>query len=161
MSCYFELINYLRSKLKGKIAYSRVYKLLNLSECEFDKIEELLNSSKIEINEDDLMDIIFTIYLILDEMNKIAIRMEARLNNFPWLNETLGHFNIDPQPSITQAKKKLKEININIYDLDDGRYDKQTDYKLLRSQLRRFPEWRFPLELAKNTPTFKLFLKKI
>ena len=95
------------------------------------------------------------------EREHIGDRLEQKLNNLLWLNDALMRFNLEPQETITQAKKLLKTVFINIYDLEAEQYEAKTDYKSLRNNLRKHPERRFPLYAAKENKTLKCFLKKI
>jgi hypothetical protein len=49
------------------------------------------------------------------------------------------------------------KIFINIYDFEYGMYNKRTTKELLRKDLQKKPERRFPLKLAKERG-FKCFL---
>ena len=98
---------------------------------------------------------------IICEREKIGVSLEHKLNDLLWLNERLIQFDKLPQQSKTQALKLLQDIHINIYDLDAGFYEKQTDYKSLRKDLRKNPYRRYPLVDAKQNVTLKCFLKRI
>ena len=170
MSCYYELVNHLKNKIKGKIAYKpRVRDLLNLPEHEHEheqeKIEELLNSSKIEINDDDKKDIVFTIYLIRDEIKRLedfTKRMETRLDNLEWLNEMLILFKEQPQTSRKKARKFLKTVYVYIFDFDclpEELSGKRTTYEQLIERV--YKDGPYPLRMAKKTRYFQPFLQHI
>jgi hypothetical protein len=54
-----------------------------------------------------------------------------------------------------------KKVFINIYDLEAEIYEKRTTKKLLKRDLKKNPDRRYPLRLAKNNITLKCFLIKI
>ena len=72
--------------------------------------------------------------------------------------DMLIQFGEEAQPSITQSKKVLKTIYINIFDLEEKRYEKRTTKTLLKKELRKHRERRFPLKFAKEYETLKVFL---
>jgi len=87
--------------------------------------------------------------------------MEKKLNDLVWLNERLIQFGEEPQLSKTKALNLLKrKVFINIYDLESGQYEKRTTLTLLKKELKKKPERRFPLKVAKNNITLKCFLIK-
>jgi len=160
------LVNRLNSKIKGKIAYKpRVRDLLNLHELEQEKIEELLNSSKIEINEADKKDIVFTIYLIRDEIKRLGDftkRMETRLDNLEWLNTMLFLFKEQPQTSRKKARKLLKTVYVYIFDFDclpEELCGKRTTCDELIERVDK--DGPYPLSVAKKTRYLKHFLHHI
>ena len=166
MSCYSELVDHLKSKIKGKIAYKpRVRDLLNLPEYEEEKIEELLNSSKIKINDDDKMDIVFTICLIRDEIKRLedfTKRMETRLDNLEWLNAILILFKEEPQPSRKKARKLLKTVYVYIFDFDclpEELCGKKTTHDQLIERVKK--DGPYPLKMAKKTRYLQHFLHHI
>ena len=87
--------------------------------------------------------------------------LEQKLNDLSWLNDRLINFNLEPQEIKTKALNLLKNIYINIYDLEAEQYEAKTDYISLRKDLRKHPERRYPLLNAKENITLKCFLKKI
>jgi hypothetical protein len=95
---------------------------------------------------------------IIAEREEIAKIARDIYNNLTLLNELLVIFGEEPQPSLKKARKLFKtKIFINIYDLCDGKYNKRTTKQLLRKDLRRNPDRRFPLRVAKIYE-FKCFL---
>ena len=98
---------------------------------------------------------------IIYEREQIGVSLENKLNDLLWLNERLIQFGKEPQQSKTQALKLLRDIHINIYDLDAGFYEKQTDYKSLRKDLKKNLYRCYPLVDAKQNLTLKCFLKRI
>jgi len=166
MSCYYELLNHLKNKIKGKISYKkRVRNLLNLHEYEQENIQELLNSSKIKINDDDKMDIVYTIYLIRDEIKRLedfTKRMETRLDNLEWLNTMLILFKKEPQTSRKKARKLLKTVYVYIFDFDclpEELSGKRTTYDELIKRVDK--DGVYPLSVAKKTSYLKHFLHHI
>ena len=100
-------------------------------------------------NNPDYFEICDIIHNIKEEREQIIKRVELVLCNLDKLNESLIKFGEEPRPSITQARKKLKTIYINIYDYDAGEYDKRTDLTSLRLDLNKNEDRRFPLYDAK------------
>ena len=144
MSRYDELIASLKNECRKKrVSYKDIIKKLN--RFEYDEI----------INDERIGDIIQDIIAEREDIARIARDI---YNKLTFLNELLEIFGEEPQTSLTKARKLFKtKIFINIYDLCDGRYNKRTTKELLRKDLRKNPERRFPLKLAKGT-RFKCFL---
>jgi hypothetical protein len=138
-SPYYDLIDELRSKLKSKhIPFNPIINLINCKEYE---------------------DIHVLITKIVEERDNIGKTMEQNLNDLVWLNEKLVIFGEEPQPSITKARRLLKaKVFINIYDLAAKRYEKRTTRSKLTEQLKKFPETRYPLWLAKKYRVLTSFL---
>jgi hypothetical protein len=138
-SPYYDLIDELRSKLKSKhIPFNPIINLINCKEYE---------------------DIHVLIAKIVEERDNIGKTMEQNLNDLVWLNDKLVIFGEEPQPSITKARRLLKaKVFINIYDLAAKRYEKRTTKQKLMEQLKKFPETRYPLWLAKIYRVFTSFL---
>ena len=87
--------------------------------------------------------------------------MEKKLNNLFWLNERLLQFSEEQQVSIKKARKLLKtKVFINIYDLEAEKYEKKTTKQLLKKELGKHVERRFPLFIAKKKYNFKMFSNK-
>ena len=144
MSRYDELIVSLKNECRKKrVSYRDIIKKLN--RFEYDEI----------INDERIGDIIQDIIAEREDIARIARDI---YNKLTFLNELLEIFGEEPQTSLTKARKLFKtKIFINIYDLCDGMYNKRTTKELLRKDLRKNPERRFPLKLAKGT-RFKCFL---
>jgi len=101
------------------------------------------------------------IHNIKEERKQIIKRLELVLNDLDKLNESLIKLGEEPCPSITQARKKLKTIYINIYDYDAGEYDKRTDLTSLRLNILKNEDRCFPLYVAKSSVVLKQFLQRI
>lgn len=137
---------------------------LGLKNIKFYKIFILINNQKyeeiIEIIDDENIQTL--INNIVTEREKIGNELEKKLNDLIWLNARLVQFGEEQQLSKTQALKLLKtKVFINIYDLDSELYEKRKTKKLLKTQLRKNPETRYPLYCAKENETLKCFLIKI
>ena len=137
---------------------------LGLKNIKFYKIFRLINNQKyeeiIEIIDDENIQTL--INNIVTEREKIGNELEKKLNDLIWLNARLVQFGEEQQLSKTQALKLLKtKVFINIYDLDSELYEKRKTKKLLKTQLRKNPETRYPLYCAKENETLKCFLIKI
>jgi len=137
---------------------------LGLKNIKFYKIFILINNQKyeeiIEIIDDENIQTL--INNIVTEREKIGNELEKKLNDLIWLNARLVQFGEEQQLSKTQALKLLKtKVFINIYDLDSELYEKRKTKKLLKTQLRKNPETRYPLHCAKENETLKCFLIKI
>jgi len=137
---------------------------LGLKNIKFYKIFILINNQKyeeiIEIIDDENIQAL--INNIVTEREKIGNELEKKLNDLIWLNARLVQFGEEQQLSKTQALKLLKtKVFINIYDLDSELYEKRKTKKLLKTQLRKNPETRYPLHCAKENETLKCFLIKI
>jgi hypothetical protein len=147
-SVYENLICDLKIKLKNKnIKFNKVVNLINNQK--YDEIIIIINDETIHT----------LIQNIETERIRIGNSMEKKLNNLVWLNERLIQFGEEPQPSKTKALKLLKKtVFINIYDLEAEKYEKRTTCLLLKKELRKIPEKRFPLYIAKENITLKCFL---
>lgn len=145
-SVYEDLVWELKNKLKNKL-------------ITFDDLFTLINDEDYNFIQDETIRPL--IDQIVAEREKIGRNMERKLNNLLWLNETLIKFGEEPQTSITQARKILKTISINIYDLESEQYEKKTTRELLRKELQKNKHRRFPLYSAKENRNLKLFLIKI
>ena len=158
---YENLINDLKIKLKNKnIKFRDIFNLLNNEK--YDEIINLFNEKNDEIinsaNDDTISILIQNIVL---ERQIIGDSVETKLNNLLWLNDRLIQFNEEPQTTITKAQKLLKKnVVINIYDLEAEKYERTT-IQLLKKELRKKPERRYPLCIAKENITLGCFLKKI
>ncbi len=150
MSRYDELIASLKNECRKKrVKYKNIIKTLN--KFEYDEIIQIIEI----INDERIGDIIQD---IIAERQDIARIARDIYNKLTLLNELLEIFGEEPQPSLTKARKLFKtKIFINIYDLCYGMYNKRTTKKLLRKDLRKNPERRFSLKLAKERE-FKCFL---
>ena len=136
MSRYDELIVSLKNECRKKRVSKDIIKKLN--RFEYDEI----------INDERIGDIIQDIIAEREDIARIARDI---YNNLTFLNELLEIFGEEPQTSLTKARKLFKtKIFINIYDLCYGRYNKRTTKELLRKDLQKKPERRFPLKLAKE-----------
>ena len=134
---------------------------LGLKNIKFYKMFILINNQKYEeiIDDENIQGLIND---IVTEREKIGNELEKKLNDLIWLNARLVQFGEEQQLSKTQALKLLKtKVFINIYDLDAELYEKSTTKKLLKTQLRKHPETRYPLHCAKENETLKCFLIKI
>ena len=100
---YEDLVCEVENKLKNKLLTS-------------DNLFYLINNEKDEFLQDETIRPL--IDKIVAEREKIGRNMERKLNNLPWLNETLIKFGKEPQLSKRKALKLLKTISINIYDLE-------------------------------------------
>ena len=148
-SIYEGLICDLKIKLKNRnIKFNKVVSLIN--NRKYDEIIIIINDETIHT----------LIQNIETERIRIGNSMENKLNNLVWLNERLIQFGEEPQPSKTKALTLLKTVFINIYDLEAERYERTTR-ELLKKQLRKHPEKRFPLYAAKENITLKCFLIKM
>ena len=149
ISVYESLICDLKIKLKNRnIKFNKVVSLIN--NRKYDEIIIIINDETIHT----------LIQNIETERIRIGNSMENKLNNLVWLNERLIQFGEEPQPSKTKALTLLKTVFINIYDLEAERYERTTR-ELLKKQLRKHPEKRFPLYAAKENITLKCFLIKM
>jgi len=150
-SIYEGLANELKFKLGlKKIKFDEMFRLINNQK--YEEIKKIVDDENIQTLIDD----------IVTERKKIGNELEKKLNDLIWLNERLLQFGEEPQLSKTQALKLLKTfVFINIYDLHSELYEKRTTKKLLKKQLRKHPETRYPLHCAKENETLKCFLIKI
>lgn len=150
-SLYEVLISDLRIKLKNNnIEFKQFFSLINNEE--YEEINKIIND-----------EIILTlIENIVIERERIGNNMEKKLNNLFWLNERLLQFGEEQQVSIKKARKILKtKVFINIYDLETEKYEKRTTNQLLKKELKKHMERRFPLFIAKKYIILKCFLIKL
>ena len=145
------LICDLKIKLKNKnIKFNKIFSLINNEK--YDEIIEIIDDETIQT----------LIENIVAEREKIGNNMENKLNNLLWLNDRLIQFGEEPQSSKTKALKLLKtKVFINIYDLEAEKYEKRTTIQLLKKELRKKRDRRFPLCSAKKNKTLTCFLIKL
>jgi len=150
-SIYEGLICELKKKLKNKnINFKKIFSLINNNK--YDTIIEIIHDNTIQT----------LIENIVDERKKIGNNMEKKLNDLLWLNDILIIFGEEPQSSKTKALKLLKtKVFINIYALEAENYARRTTKKLLREELIKNPDLRYPLYLAKKNTMLRCFLIKL
>jgi len=150
-SVYECLIYDLKNKLKNKnIKFKDLFSLINNEK--YYEIIEIIHDETIQS----------LIENIVAEREKIGNNMENKLNNLLWLNDRLIQFGEEPQSSKTKALKLLKtKVFINIYDLEAEKYEKRTTIQLLKKELRKKRDRRFPLCSAKENKTLTCFLIKL
>ena len=150
-SVYEGLICDLKIKLKNKnIKFNKIFSLINNEK--YDEIIEIIDDETIQT----------LIENIVAEREKIGNNMENKLNNLLWLNDRLIQFGEEPQSSKTKALKLLEtKVFINIYDLEAEKYEKRTTIQLLKKELRKKRDRRFPLCSAKKNKTLTCFLIKL
>ena len=148
---YQELITELKSELhKKNIKFKKIFSLNNNNK--HDEIIKIINNDCIQI----------LIENIIKERKTIGDNLEKKLNNLMWLNDCLIKFKEEPQLTKKNALKLLKSnVFINIYDLESELYDKRITKELLKKELRKKRERRFPLNFAKENITLKAFLIKL
>jgi hypothetical protein len=110
-------------------------------------------------NNPDYFEICDIIHNIKEEREQIIKRLASY--DLPTLNDSLIKLGEELCPSITQARKKIKTIYINIYDYDVGEYDKRTDLTSLSLDILKNPDRRFPLYDAKSSFVLRQFLQHI
>jgi len=150
-SRYEYLLNELRTELRVRgIGYKRVIRLINRQE--YDEIRAIVDDYGVN----NVIDGIIT------EREVIGNMMTNILNKLDMLNNLLRIFNEEPQPSLTKARKLLKQkVFINIYDLVAGRYEMRTTKRLLIKDVRSKPDRVFPLGVTKRNRVLKCFLRRI
>jgi len=150
-SVYESLICELKIKLKNKnIKFNKIFSLINN-----EKYAEI-----IEIIDDETIQTL--IEKIVAERERIGNNMENKLNNLLWLNERLFQFDEEQQSSKTKALNLLKtKVFINIYDLETDKYETRTTKQLLKKELRKNADKRFPLRIAKENKTLRCFLIRL
>lgn len=149
---YENLLNALKTELGiRRIGYDKIITLINRQK--YDEISVIVNDYVIN----NIIDGIIT------EREIIGNIMANILNSLVMLNDLLIIFDEEPQPSLTKARKLLKQkVFINIYDLVAMRYEMRINTKrLLREDVRRSPDRRFPLDDAKRNRVLKCFLHRI
>jgi hypothetical protein len=147
-SVYECLIYDLKFKLKNKnIKFNDLFKLINNQ-----KYDEIVDDETIQT----------LIKNIVTEREIIGNNIENKLNDLVWLNERLIQFGEKSQFTKTKALNLLKtKVFINIYDLESEKYERRTTKKLLKKELRKNSDKRFPLCSAKENKTLKCFLIKM
>ena len=148
---YENLLDELRTELRvRRIGYNRIIRLINRQE--YDRITAIVDDYGVN----NVIDGIIT------EREVIGNMMTNILNNLDMLNNLLRIFNEESQPSLTKARKVLKQkVFINIYDLVAGRYEMRTTKILLIKDVRSKPDRVFPLGVAKRNRVLKCFLRRI
>ena len=158
---YESLVNELKLQLNLKkiefkniecknIEFKNIFRLINNQK--YDEITKIIDDANIQTLIND----------IETEREKIGNNLEKKLNNLIWLNELLIIFGEEPHTSLKEALKFLKKnVFINIYDLEAGFYEKRTTKELLKKELRKHPDRRYPLHSAKKNVTLKCFLIKM
>jgi len=152
---YFTL-NKISFRKKYNLFYNNLDDLIDIElEDKFKKYDvQLLLKYKDDINIQRLYK------CIKNEQEQVAIKFDNILSNLNLLNEILIKLKEEPQESLIKAKKILKTININIYDLINEEYHKETSYKLLIKDLNKNPHRKFRLAIAKKHKLLKNFLKR-
>ena len=141
---YSQSVDNLKQLLrKKKIKYRTIFKLINNG--------GLIIDTDVKILAD----------IVISERELIFANFDSELDNLSSLNKRLIQFTREPQTSITRAKKILSTICINIYDLIANKIDKETDYLSLRTDVRKHPDRKFPLNMAKKYVNIACFLKKL
>ena len=150
ISSYESLICDLKIRLKNKnIKFKELFSLINNQK--YDEITKIIHDESIQT----------LIKNIVSKRETISNNMENKLNDLLWLNERLIQFGEEPQSSKTKALKLLKtKVFINIYDLEEEKYERTTK-ELLRKEIRKKPDRRFPLHSAKENKTLRCFLIKL
>jgi len=150
-SVYEGLICDLKIKLKNKnIKFNKIFSLINNQK--YDEIIEIIDDETIKT----------LIENIVTERETIGNNIENKLNNLLWLNDRLIQFDEEPQSTKTKALHLLKtKVFINIYDLDTEKYERRTTIQLLKKELRKKRDRRFPLCSAKENKTLRCFLIKL
>ena len=150
-SVYEGLICDLKIRLKNKnIKFKKLFSLINNQK--YDEITKIIHDESIQT----------LIKNIVSKRETISNNMENKLNDLLWLNERLIQFGEEPQSSKTKALKLLKtKVFINIYDLEEEKYERRTTKELLRKEIRKNPDRRFPLCSAKENKTLRCFLIKL
>ena len=151
ISSYESLICDLKIRLKNKnIKFKKLFSLINNQK--YDEITKIIHDESIQT----------LIKNIVSKRETISNNMENKLNDLLWLNERLIQFGEEPQSSKTKALKLLKtKVFINIYDLEEEKYERRTTKELLRKEIRKKPDRRFPLHSAKENKTLRCFLIKL
>ena len=151
ISSYESLICDLKIRLKNKnIKFKELFSLINNQK--YDEITKIIHDESIQT----------LIKNIVSKRETISNNMENKLNDLLWLNERLIQFGEEPQSSKTKALKLLKtKVFINIYDLEEEKYERRTTKELLRKEIRKNPDRRFPLCSAKENKTLRCFLIKL
>ena len=150
LSIYDKNVCDLKIRLKNKnIKFNKLFSLINNQK--YDEIAKIIPDEIIQT----------LIKNIVSERESISNNMENKLNSLLWLNERLIQFGENTQSSKKKALKILKtKVFINIYDLEAEKYAGTTK-ELLRKELRKKCDRRFPLCMAKENKTLKLFLIKL
>jgi len=144
---YISLMHELKTNINNHNKFHEIVYLIRTDQ--YEEIKTIVNDN------DTLHDLVQT---IINEIHAVGERLEQKLNSLLWLNEILLNFGEQAQSSITQAKKVLKTIHINIFDLEKEQIEKRTTKTLLRKELRKHPERRFPLTFAKEHESLRHFL---
>jgi len=152
---YNDLVTTFKLILNNKKKFKTFFKFINNQQ--YDEINKLLLSYPIDIQED----ILFQITEIISERKRISQSLGEKLNNLEWMNELLVKFNYESQLTVNQAKKILRTIYINIYDLEAGLFENVKTYKEFIKEIRNNPDKRYPLLLAKKNKILKQFLRKL
>ena len=151
ISSYESLICDLKIRLKNKnIKFKKLFSLINNQK--YDEITKIIHDESIQT----------LIKNIVSKRETISNNIENKLYDLLWLNERLIQFGEEPQSSKTKALKLLKtKVFINIYDLEEEKYERRTTKELLRKEIRKNPDRRFPLCSAKENKTLRCFLIKL
>ena len=100
---------------------------------------------------------------IVNERVIIGDNVANLLNNRVLLNNLLIIFNLKQQSTLAKARNELKRnVFINIYDLEAGRYDRGVaSIQDITDDIRSNPERLFPLDIASSDSVLKCFLHRI
>ena len=144
-----------------------VFKLLNqvLAQHATNRIIDCVNNEKLdEIAEecaklDEIVEAGLLNTTIEFLQNDVANQMEDNLCNLKWMNRCIKTFGLLPQSTKRRARKVLRRVNINIYDLCANRLDKRCSLRALKCDLRQ-NKWRiFPKKMAKQHTLLREFLR--
>jgi hypothetical protein len=97
---------------------------------------------------------------IKKEKIRVGESMDKKLDDLDWMNQFLSALGRAKEPSKGKARASLKKVYINIYDMEEGKYDKL--FKSL-SELRKYSikeRLIYPLKKAKGS-NLKAFLKPL
>lgn len=132
---------------------------------DFNSILRIINREEYEeigdISDDKV--ICYLIEGIVNERVIIGDNVANLLNNRVLLNNLLIIFNLKQQSTLVKARNELKKnVFINIYDLEAGRYDRRmASIQDIRDDIRSNPERLFPLDIASSDSVLKCFLQRI
>lgn len=117
--------------------------------CEYEKIHKLSPTRKPTLSVKNLFE---------NSLNSL----ENNLNNLEWINNVLISTGNNPEDTLKDAGKSLKnKVFINIFDLIEGKYDKTFKTRNELKENIMITGKRFPISKAKNFPLLKLFLVEI
>jgi hypothetical protein len=151
---YYDYINELnqilvRNGFVRKIRYRIVNQIYTL------EMFETIDNPIDRVRADQLYQLIYTSRCQTSDKDK------RRMDDLLWTNDALSKLGFKPCQTKTAALRAFKKhVHISIYDLLSDRYDKAySSRREMFNDFQLYPALKYPLSLAKQDPSLRMFLK--